>query len=183
MIGGKIENFMLEKSRICQLSYHIFRIIFGSSTELRKKLSLNEVFKVDLNFEINQLVFTWIILLYFSKELYIKCFENTLEEDEQSAPFRHFDIALEKFNMNENQKAKLYQLIAGILNLSKIEFEDKNGILCVRDNNALHNVSHLFSINAYELIETLTIKRIGVGNNSDDKIRWTNLLYVIHIRT
>lgn len=55
VIGGKIENFMLEKSRICQLSYYIFRIIFGTSTVVRKQLSLNEVFEFDtkLDFEIN----------------------------------------------------------------------------------------------------------------------------------
>lgn len=73
--------------------------------------------------------------------------------------------------MSEKHKSNLYRLIAGILHLSQIEFEDMNGIVCVRDKNAMHDVSQLFSIDADKLIETLTIKKIAVGNKSDNQIR------------
>lgn len=96
-----------------------------------------------------------------------------MEKDEQKDHFRHFDIALEQFNMSDEQKLKLYQLISGILYLSLIKFEDTNGQVSVHHtpNNAIQNASDLLSINSTELIQTITIKKIGIGIKNGGEIR------------
>lgn len=96
-----------------------------------------------------------------------------MEGDEQIAQFHHFDIALEQFNVNEEKRLKLYQLIAGIVYLKQIKFQETNGVVSVCDasRNAIQIGSDLLSINSAELIQALSIKRIGVGNKNVDEIR------------
>lgn len=101
----------------------------------------------------------------------MECFGRTIQGDEECVNFSHFDIALVQFNVNEKQRSKLYQLIAGILHMNLIKLEETNNIasVCASASSNLRNSSDLLSINSSELIEALTVKIVEAGN--DDKVR------------
>ncbi|ELT99775.1 hypothetical protein CAPTEDRAFT_154601 [Capitella teleta] len=133
--GGYISHYLLEKSRICvqgptERNYHIFyRMCAGAPADLRQKLKLGPPDQFHyLNRGCTQ--------FFCSKET-----EKRLNQNQKSAQFlKHgslldiqlddqndfglTDRAMSSMGMSDNEKLAIYSVVAGVLHLGNICFED-----------------------------------------------------------
>lgn len=161
--GGYISHYLLEKSRICmqgseERNYHIFyRMCAGAPVDLKKKLKLTT--PEDFN--------------YLSKgstrffgsgdgrkeSLKHGCIKDIQLDDEKD--FQRTDSAMTKIGMLDDEKLAIYAIVAGVLHLGNITFEDdaensRGGCrLESKNEGALINASVLLGIDKEELKEAL----------------------------
>ncbi|CAD5206425.1 unnamed protein product [Bursaphelenchus okinawaensis] len=123
--GGHVSHYLLEKSRICiqqreERNYHIFYQLFvGADESLRKDLGLT----TPQDFEFLKHGFT----KYFTngEATGDKVYDEVVNDAED---FQRLSKALKNIGYDENSLLNLFKLLAGILHLGNIVFEESDDI-------------------------------------------------------
>ncbi|RWS06113.1 unconventional myosin-VI-like protein [Dinothrombium tinctorium] len=173
VVGGYISHYLLEKSRICgqslgERNYHIFyQLCAGLPLQLCQKLKLgNPEFFQYLNKGCTQ---------YFASSASDKSIDSERKSEQHkkkgflSDPivddFKNFqstDNALNHFNVNEADKLLIYKVVAAVLHLGNVCFEespdDTRGGCRVKSGNSelsLQTAADLLGLDAEELRQSL----------------------------
>lgn len=92
--------------------------------------------------------------------------ENLLADE-----FRRFDDALNCFGFDESRKMRIYSVIAGIMFLNAVEFQESQNVGCViceASFNALEQTAKLFSVGLSELKKVLTTRLIRISQGNEE---------------
>uniref|UniRef100_A0A8C3EBU7 Unconventional myosin-VI n=1 Tax=Corvus moneduloides TaxID=1196302 RepID=A0A8C3EBU7_CORMO len=108
VVGGFVSHYLLEKSRICvqgkeERNYHIFyRLCAGAPEDIREKLYLSS----PDNFR------------------YLK--EGSLKDPllDDHGDFNRMCTAMKKIGLDDEEKLDLFRVVAGVLHLGNIDFEE-----------------------------------------------------------
>nr|XP_034965458.1 unconventional myosin-VI isoform X5 [Zootoca vivipara] len=135
VVGGFVSHYLLEKSRICvqgkeERNYHIFyRLCAGASEDIREKLYLNspDNFRY-LNRGCTQYFATKEtdkqILQNRKSPQYLKSgsLKDPLLDDH--GDFNRMCTAMKKIGLDDEEKLDLFRVVAGVLHLGNIDFEE-----------------------------------------------------------
>uniref|UniRef100_A0A8C6XYB4 Unconventional myosin-VI n=1 Tax=Naja naja TaxID=35670 RepID=A0A8C6XYB4_NAJNA len=135
VVGGFVSHYLLEKSRICvqgpeERNYHIFyRLCAGAPENIREKLYLSS----PDNFRYLNRGCT----RYFAtKETDKQILQNRKSPEYQRSgslkdpllddhgDFNRMCIAMKKIGLNDEEKLDLFRVVAGVLHLGNIDFEE-----------------------------------------------------------
>uniref|UniRef100_A0A8C3GAK7 Unconventional myosin-VI n=1 Tax=Cyclopterus lumpus TaxID=8103 RepID=A0A8C3GAK7_CYCLU len=141
VVGGFVSHYLLEKSRICMQSneernYHIFyRLCAGASEDIKKKLHLDspDSFRY-LNRGCTR---------YFaSKDSDKQIMQNRKSPEHLKAgalkdpllddmgDFNRMCVAMKKIGLDDTEKLDLFRVVAGVLHLGNIDFEETGKYCC-----------------------------------------------------
>ncbi|XP_062266934.1 myosin VIa isoform X2 [Platichthys flesus] len=135
VVGGFVSHYLLEKSRICRQSkeernYHIFyRLCAGASEDIRQKFHLSspDTFRY-LNRGCTR--------FFASKDTDKQILQNRKSPEHlKSGPlkdpllddqgdFNRMCVAMKKIGLDDTEKLDLFRVVAGVLNLGNIDFEE-----------------------------------------------------------
>ncbi|XP_032356248.1 myosin VIb isoform X1 [Etheostoma spectabile] len=177
VVGGFVSHYLLEKSRICMQSndernYHIFyRLCAGASEDIKKKLHLDspDSFRY-LNRGCTR---------YFAskdadkqimqnrkspednKHLQIGALKDPLLDDQ--GDFSRMCVAMKKIGLNDTEKLDLFRVVAGVLHLGNIDFEETGSSSggCVLKNQSgqtLEYCANLLGLDQDDLRVSLTTR-------------------------
>ncbi|XP_065211254.1 myosin heavy chain 95F-like isoform X1 [Planococcus citri] len=175
VVGGYISHYLLEKSRICvqsseERNYHFFYLLCaGAPEQLREKLKITN--PDDFNYLRKGCT------QYFTKN----ATEKTLKPNQISAnhkkrgnlkdpllddviDFQNVDRALSSIELSEAEKYNIYSVVAAVLHLGNIEFEEntdnnKGGSKVVdQSEKSLRIAAQLLSVDCDELRQALLTK-------------------------
>uniref|UniRef100_A0A3Q1BMM0 Unconventional myosin-VI n=1 Tax=Amphiprion ocellaris TaxID=80972 RepID=A0A3Q1BMM0_AMPOC len=135
VVGGFVSHYLLEKSRICMQSndernYHIFyRLCAGASEDLKKKLHLDSP---DSFRYLNRGCTRYFASKDSDKQImqnrkspeHIKtgALKDPLLDDQ--GDFNRMCVAMKKIGLNDTEKLDLFRVVAGVLHLGNIDFEE-----------------------------------------------------------
>ncbi|KAK7904937.1 hypothetical protein WMY93_017544 [Mugilogobius chulae] len=135
VVGGFVSHYLLEKSRICvqshdERNYHIFyRLCAGASEELKKKLHLDAP---DHFRYLNRGCSSFFATKDSDKQ--IPQHRKSLEHLKSGAlkdpllddlgDFSRMCEAMKKIGLNDTEKHDLFRVVAGVLHLGNIDFEE-----------------------------------------------------------
>ncbi|KAM5129071.1 unconventional myosin-Ie-like [Mantella aurantiaca] len=143
--GGKISNFLLEKSRVVsqnsgERSFHIFyQLLEGVSAEDRENLGVTSP---DYYFYLNQ-----------SAVYHVEDVSDKQEFTETMA-------AMEVVGLTPEAQANVIQIVAGILHLGNIAFKESGNYAVVESADFLAFPSYLLGIDQARLQEKLTSRKM-----------------------
>ncbi|XP_037884641.1 myosin heavy chain 95F isoform X2 [Glossina fuscipes] len=171
VVGGYISHYLLEKSRICTQSaeernYHVFYMLLaGAPQHLRDKLCLGRPDDYRYLSGCTQ---------YFSNNKTEKLIPQTQKSATHSEKgplkdpiiddynhFQNLDKALGRLGLSEEQKLEIYSLVAAVLHLGNICFEeipdDARGGCQVSESSekSLTTTCHLLGVDCDELRQAL----------------------------
>ncbi|CAG5866491.1 myosin VIb isoform 1-T1 [Menidia menidia] len=174
VVGGFVSHYLLEKSRICMQSndernYHIFyRLCAGASEDLKKKLHLDspDSFRY-LNRGCTR---------YFAgkdsdkqimqsrkspEHLKLGALKDPLLDDQ--GDFNRMCVAMKKIGLNDTEKLDLFRVVAGVLHLGNIDFEETGSssggcILKNQSDNTLECCADLLGLDKDDLRVSLTTR-------------------------
>uniref|UniRef100_A0A3B5L2Y2 Unconventional myosin-VI n=1 Tax=Xiphophorus couchianus TaxID=32473 RepID=A0A3B5L2Y2_9TELE len=135
VVGGFVSHYLLEKSRICMQSneernYHIFyRLCAGASEDLKKTLHLDS----PDNFRyLNRGCTRYFASKDSDKQIlqsrksaeHVKlgALRDPLLDDQ--GDFNRMCVAMKKIGLNDTEKLDLFRVVAGVLHLGNIDFEE-----------------------------------------------------------
>uniref|UniRef100_A0A3P9QBM0 Unconventional myosin-VI n=1 Tax=Poecilia reticulata TaxID=8081 RepID=A0A3P9QBM0_POERE len=135
VVGGFVSHYLLEKSRICMQSneernYHIFyRLCAGASDDLKKTLHLDS----PDNFRyLNRGCTRYFASKDSDKQIlqsrksaeHVKlgALRDPLLDDQ--GDFNRMCVAMKKIGLNDTEKLDLFRVVAGVLHLGNIDFEE-----------------------------------------------------------
>lgn len=174
VVGGFVSHYLLEKSRICvqgkdERNYHIFyRLCAGASEDIRQKFHLNspDSFRY-LNRGCTR--------FFANKETDKQILQNRKSPEHlKSGPLKdpllddHGDFnrmctAMKKIGLNDTEKLDLFRVVAGVLHLGNIDFEEAGNtsggcILKNKSSEALRNCAELLGLDEEDLRVSLTTR-------------------------
>nr|XP_023414225.1 unconventional myosin-VI [Loxodonta africana] len=133
VVGGFVSHYLLEKSRICvqgkeERNYHIFyRLCAGASEDIREKLHLSSpdnfrylnrgCTRYFANKETDKQ-----ILQNRKRCLKAGCLKDPLLDDH--GDFIRMCTAMKKIGLDDEEKLDLFRVVAGVLHLGNIDFEE-----------------------------------------------------------
>ncbi|KAG8582058.1 hypothetical protein GDO81_007897 [Engystomops pustulosus] len=177
VVGGFVSHYLLEKSRICvqgqdERNYHIFyRLCAGAPEEIREKLYLTS----PDNFRYLNRGCT----RYFaSKDTDKQILQNrkSPEEDEylkhgslkdplldDHGDFNRMCVAMKKIGLDDTEKLDLFRVVAGVLHLGNIDFEEAGSTsggctLKNKSSKSLEYCSALLGLDEDDLRVSLTTR-------------------------
>ncbi|XP_030054918.1 unconventional myosin-VI isoform X2 [Microcaecilia unicolor] len=135
VVGGFVSHYLLEKSRICvqgqdERNYHIFyRLCAGAPEEIRQKLYLSS----PDNFRyLNRGCTRYFATKETDKQIlqnrkspeYLK--QGSLKDPllDDHGDFNRMCIAMKKIGLDDAEKLDLFRVVAGVLHLGNIDFEE-----------------------------------------------------------
>ncbi|XP_021565516.1 unconventional myosin-VI [Carlito syrichta] len=135
VVGGFVSHYLLEKSRICvqgkeERNYHIFyRLCAGASEDIREKLHLSSpdnfryLNRGCTRYFANKETDKQILQNRKSPE-YLKAgsLKDPLLDDH--GDFIRMCTAMKKIGLDDGEKLDLFRVVAGVLHLGNIDFED-----------------------------------------------------------
>ncbi|XP_051853251.1 unconventional myosin-VI isoform X3 [Antechinus flavipes] len=135
VVGGFVSHYLLEKSRICvqgkeERNYHIFyRLCAGASEDIREKLHLSSpdnfryLNRGCTRFFANKETDKQILQNRKSPE-YLKAgsLKDPLLDDH--GDFNRMCTAMKKIGLGDEEKLDLFRVVAGVLHLGNIDFEE-----------------------------------------------------------
>nr|KAF6462588.1 myosin VI [Molossus molossus] len=135
VVGGFVSHYLLEKSRICvqgkeERNYHIFyRLCAGASEDIREKLHLNSpdnfryLNRGCTRYFANKETDKQILQNRKSPE-YLKAgsLKDPLLDDH--GDFIRMCTAMKKIGLDDEEKLDLFRVVAGVLHLGNIDFEE-----------------------------------------------------------
>ncbi|XP_020855855.1 unconventional myosin-VI isoform X4 [Phascolarctos cinereus] len=135
VVGGFVSHYLLEKSRICvqgkeERNYHIFyRLCAGASEDIREKLHLSSpdnfryLNRGCTRFFANKDTDKQILQNRKSPE-YLKAgsLKDPLLDDH--GDFNRMCTAMKKIGLGDEEKLDLFRVVAGVLHLGNIDFEE-----------------------------------------------------------
>ncbi|XP_054909457.1 myosin VIb isoform X1 [Poeciliopsis prolifica] len=135
VVGGFVSHYLLEKSRICMQSneernYHIFyRLCAGASEDLKKTLHLDSP---DSFRYLNRGCTRFFASKDSDKQIlqsrksaeHVKmgALRDPLLDDQ--GDFNRMCVAMKKIGLNDTEKLDLFRVVAGVLHLGNIDFEE-----------------------------------------------------------
>ncbi|XP_069091749.1 unconventional myosin-VI isoform X2 [Pleurodeles waltl] len=135
VVGGFVSHYLLEKSRICvqgqdERNYHIFyRLCAGAQEDIRQKLFLSSpdnfryLNRGCTRYFANKETDKQILQNRKSPEhLKIGSLKDPLLDDH--GDFNRMCIAMKKIGLDDTEKLDLFRVVAGVLHLGNIDFED-----------------------------------------------------------
>ncbi|KAM5171054.1 unconventional myosin-Ie isoform 2-T2 [Mantella aurantiaca] len=143
--GGKISNFLLEKSRVVmrnpgERSFHIFyQLIEGTSKEQRNDLGITTI---DYYY-------------YLSQSGSYK-----VDDINDKRDFQETMHAMNVIGIFAEEQAMVLQIVAGILHLGNISFKEKGNYAAVESEEFLAFPTFLLGINESRLKEKLTSRQM-----------------------
>uniref|UniRef100_A0A668U231 Unconventional myosin-VI n=1 Tax=Oreochromis aureus TaxID=47969 RepID=A0A668U231_OREAU len=174
VVGGFVSHYLLEKSRICMQSneernYHIFyRLCAGASEDLKKKLHLDS----PDNFRYLNRGCT----RYFaSKDSDKQIMQNRKSPEhvktgalkdpllDDHGDFNRMCEAMKKIGLNDTEKLDLFRVVAGVLHLGNIDFEETGSssggcVLKNQCNDSLQYCADLLGLDQDDLRVSLTTR-------------------------
>ncbi|KAI4479460.1 hypothetical protein M0802_014380 [Mischocyttarus mexicanus] len=152
--GGKISNFLLEKSRVTchnpgERNFHIFyQLATGADSQMKSELGLT-----DLDY-----------YQYLSYGGYHK-----VEGTNDAHDFQETLKALRVMGIENNEVFDIFKLVAGILHVGNIQFVENGNYSQVADKQFLEFPAYLFGISAEQLSHKLTSREFESkwGNQSE----------------
>ncbi|NXY00743.1 MYO6 protein, partial [Pteruthius melanotis] len=135
VVGGFVSHYLLEKSRICvqgkeERNYHIFyRLCAGAPEDIREKLYLSSpdnfryLNRGCTRFFANKETDKQILQNRKSPE-YVK--EGSLKDPllDDHGDFNRMCTAMKKIGLDDEEKLDLFRVVAGVLHLGNIDFEE-----------------------------------------------------------
>lgn len=167
VVGGHISHYLLEKSRICTQSseernYHVFYLLCaGAPPELRAALKIT---KPD-----DYLYLRNGCTQYFTSPQSEKKINANQKSQQQQAKgglrdpilddvedFQRLHQALSRVGLTEDEKTSIYRVVAAVLHLGNIEFEEEGGArgggrVCPHSEPTLATAGALLGVDASEL--------------------------------
>ncbi|XP_078504210.1 unconventional myosin-VI isoform X1 [Lissotriton helveticus] len=174
VVGGFVSHYLLEKSRICvqgkdERNYHIFyRLCAGAPEDIRQKLFLNS----PDNFRYLNRGCT----RYFAnKETDKQILQNRKSPEhlkdrpltdpllDDHGDFNRMCIAMKKIGLDDTEKLDLFRVVAGVLHLGNIDFEDTGSTsggctLKNKSSQSLECCSELLGLDQGDLRVSLTTR-------------------------
>ncbi|XP_049335539.1 myosin VIa isoform X3 [Astyanax mexicanus] len=174
VVGGFVSHYLLEKSRICRQSqeernYHIFyRLCAGASEDIREQFHLTspDSFRY-LNRGCTR---------YFAtKDTDKQILQNRKSPEHMKAgplkdpllddqgDFNRMVVAMKKIGLDDAEKLNLFRVVAGVLHLGNIDFEEAGStsggcILKKQSNPALEHCAELLGLDEEDLRVSLTTR-------------------------
>ncbi|XP_054815599.1 myosin-2 isoform X3 [Prosopis cineraria] len=153
MCGAKIQTFLLEKSRVVQLtngerSYHIFyQLCAGSSPDIKERLNLKAASEYK----------------YLSQS---DCM--TIDGIDDVKKFHKLMKALDDVRICKEDQELVFKMIAAILWLGNISFKvtDNENHIEVVDDEAVTSAALLMGCSSKDLMVTLSTRKIQAGKDS-----------------
>ncbi|XP_027929461.1 myosin-2-like isoform X2 [Vigna unguiculata] len=154
--GAKVQTFLLEKSRVVQLtlgerSYHIFyQLCAGSSSKLKERLNLRTA----------------------SEYKYLKQSDcTTIDGVDDAKNFKRLMKALDVIRMSKEDQELVFKMVAAILWLGNISFQDTDNEshIEVVNDEAVTNASVLMGCSSQELMAVLSTHKIQAGKDTITK--------------
>ncbi|XP_039770672.1 unconventional myosin-VI isoform X1 [Ornithorhynchus anatinus] len=175
VVGGFVSHYLLEKSRICvqgkeERNYHIFyRLCAGASEDIREKLHLSS----PDNFRYLNRGCT---RFFASKETDKQILQNRKSPEENEhlklgsmkdpllddhGDFNRMCTAMKKIGLDDAEKLDLFRVVAGVLHLGNIDFEEAGSTSggCALKNQcsqSLENCADLLGLDRDDLRVSLT---------------------------
>ncbi|XP_029167448.1 unconventional myosin-Ie-like isoform X2 [Nylanderia fulva] len=152
--GGKISNFLLEKSRVTrhnpgERNFHVFyQLATGANQEMKSEFGLTN-------------------LDYYQ---YLSHGGNyTVDGTNDARDFQETLKALSVMNIKDTEVMDIFKLVAGILHVGNIQFAENGNYSQIADKKFLEFPAHLFGIAADQLSHKLTSREFESkwGNQSD----------------
>ncbi|XP_055307856.1 myosin heavy chain 95F-like [Sitodiplosis mosellana] len=184
VVGGYISHYLLEKSRICTQSqeernYHVFYMICaGAPQDLKEKLSLGRPEDYRYLAGCTQYFATVSTDRKISESSKSKAhmtngpIKDPVLDDYDN--FQQLDEALSRLGMSQATKFDIYALIAGVLHLGNISFEENPedaGGGCQVSKSSEHSIlitSKLLGVDSFELRQAL-VSRAMQSKRGDNK--------------
>ncbi|XP_076066450.1 unconventional myosin-Ie-like isoform X2 [Oratosquilla oratoria] len=135
-LGGKISNFLLEKSRVHSLSegersFHIFyQLCLGATPEMKENLGITSM---DYYYYLNQ------------TKVYKVPGVNDAEE------FKETLKAMSVMGMDKDRQMDILRIVAAILHMSNISFFEEGNNAVIADHSYLEFPAYLLGINSEQL--------------------------------
>ncbi|XP_075058764.1 unconventional myosin-VI isoform X8 [Mixophyes fleayi] len=174
VVGGFVSHYLLEKSRICvqgqdERNYHIFyRLCAGAPEDIRQKLFLGS----PDNFRyLNRGCTRYFASKDTDKQIlknrkspeYLKLgsLKDPLLDDH--GDFNRMCIAMKKIGLDDTEKLDLFRVVAGVLHLGNIDFEEAGSTsggctLKNKSSNSLQCCSMLLGLDEDDLHVSLTTR-------------------------
>uniref|UniRef100_A0A8C6XZQ4 Myosin IEb n=1 Tax=Naja naja TaxID=35670 RepID=A0A8C6XZQ4_NAJNA len=143
--GGKIYNFLLEKSRVVsqnsgERNFHIYyQLLEGASPEQRENLGITSP---DYYYYLNQSA------------------AYKVDDMNDRQEFQETLTAMEVIGLSEEEQALVLQIVAGILHLGNITFQESGNYAVVESEDFLAFPSYLLAIDQQRLREKLTSRKM-----------------------
>ncbi|XP_063001784.1 unconventional myosin-Ie-like [Elgaria multicarinata webbii] len=143
--GGKISNFLLEKSRVVnqnpgERSFHIYyQLLEGASPEQREELGITTP---DYYYYLNQSA------------------AYKVDDMNDHQEFQETLAAMEVVGLSGEEQALVLQIVAGILHLGNITFRESGNYAVVESEDFLAFPSYLLAIDQQRLREKLTSRKM-----------------------
>ncbi|NXP61248.1 MYO1F protein, partial [Chloropsis cyanopogon] len=143
--GGKISNFLLEKSRVvsqneCERNFHIYyQLIQGASQEQRQNLG---IMSPDYYFYLNQ------------TDTY------QVEGTDDHSDFHETMNAMQVIGIRGEDQQLVLQIVAGILHLGNISFREEGNYARVENPDSLAFPAYLLGVDQERLNEKVTSRKM-----------------------
>ncbi|XP_062366384.1 unconventional myosin-If isoform X5 [Cinclus cinclus] len=143
--GGKISNFLLEKSRVvsqneCERNFHIYyQLIQGASQEQRQNLG---IMSPDYYFYLNQ------------TDTY------QVEGTDDRSDFHETMNAMQVIGIRGEDQQLVLQIVAGILHLGNISFREEGNYAHVENTDSLAFPAYLLGVDQERLNEKVTSRKM-----------------------
>ncbi|XP_043357746.1 unconventional myosin-Ie-like [Dermochelys coriacea] len=143
--GGKISNFLLEKSRVVsqnpgERSFHVYyQLLEGASPEQRENLGITSP---DYYYYLNQSA------------------SYKVDDMNDRQEFHETLTAMEVVGLSGEEQALVLQIVAGILHLGNISFREEGNYAAVESEDFLAFPSYLLGIDQGRLKEKLTSRKM-----------------------
>ncbi|NWR99662.1 MYO1F protein, partial [Motacilla alba] len=143
--GGKISNFLLEKSRVvsqneCERNFHIYyQLIQGASQEQQQNLG---IMSPDYYFYLNQ------------TDTY------QVEGTDDRSDFHETVNAMQVIGIRGEDQQLVLQIVAGILHLGNISFREEGNYARVENADSLAFPAYLLGVNQERLNEKVTSRKM-----------------------
>uniref|UniRef100_A0A8C3Q0M9 Unconventional myosin-VI n=1 Tax=Chrysolophus pictus TaxID=9089 RepID=A0A8C3Q0M9_CHRPC len=192
VVGGFVSHYLLEKSRICvqgkeERNYHIFyRLCAGAPEDIREKLYLSSP---DSFRYLNRGCTRYFATKETDKQIlqnrkspeYLKAgsLKDPLLDDH--GDFNRMCTAMKKIGLDDAEKLDLFRVVAGVLHLGNIDFEEAGSTsggctLKARSQPALECCATLLGLDEEDLrvsLTTLPRGRVEQANNARDALAKT----------
>lgn len=174
VVGGFVSHYLLEKSRICvqgqdERNYHIFyRLCAGAPEDIRQKLFLSSpdnfryLNRGCTRYFANKETDKQILQNRKSPEhLKHSSLKDPLLDDH--GDFNRMCIAMKKIGLDDTEKLDLFRVVAGVLHLGNIDFEDTGSTsggctLKNKSSQSLECCSELLGLDQGDLRVSLTTR-------------------------
>lgn len=174
VVGGFVSHYLLEKSRICMQSndernYHIFyRLCAGASEDIKKKLHLDSP---DSFRYLNRGCTRYFASKDSDKQIMqnrkspehgkVGALKDPLLDD--LGDFNRMCVAMKKIGLDDTEKLDLFRVVAGVLHLGNIDFEETGSssggcILKNQSGQSLEYCANLLGLDQDDLRVSLTTR-------------------------